>query len=146
MADGPAGSQNHETLVQSSYRLSLIHSVPARCLVLRQTQKESSLSTNKTKFLLDEDRIPTAWYNIAADLPEPLAPPLHPGTHQPIGPEDLAPLFPMSLIAQEVSTEREIEIPDPVRDIYRLWRPTPLYRAARLEKALDLPSDVRIFY
>lgn len=105
-----------------------------------------STDTHRIKFLLDEDRIPTAWYNIAADLPEPLAPPLNPGTHQPIGPADLEPLFPMSLIAQEVSTDRYIEIPDPVRDIYRLWRPTPLYRAARLEKALDLPDGVRIFY
>ncbi len=104
------------------------------------------MGTAKTKYLLGEDRIPTSWYNIAADLPEPLAPPLNPGTHQPIGPGDLAPLFPMALIAQEVSTERQIEIPDPVRDIYKLWRPTPLYRALRLEKALDLPSGVRIFY
>jgi tryptophan synthase beta chain len=103
-------------------------------------------STKQTKFLLDEDRIPTSWYNIAADLPNPLPPPLHPGTGQPIGPDDLAPLFPMSLIAQEVSQERYIEIPDPVRDIYRLWRPTPLYRASRLEQALDLPEGIRIFY
>jgi tryptophan synthase beta chain len=103
-------------------------------------------STKQTKFLLDEDRIPTSWYNIAADLPNPLPPPLHPGTGQPIGPDDLAPLFPTSLIAQEVSQERYIEIPDPVRDIYRLWRPTPLYRASRLEQALDLPEGVRIFY
>ncbi len=99
-----------------------------------------------TKFLLDEDRIPTSWYNIAADLPNPLPPPLHPGTGQPIGPDDLAPLFPMALIAQEVSQDRYIEIPDPVRDVYRLWRPTPLYRAKRFEEALDLPADVRIFY
>jgi tryptophan synthase beta chain len=96
--------------------------------------------------LLDEDRIPKAWYNIVADLPVAPAPVLHPGTGKPIGPDDLAPLFPMSLIAQEVSTERHIEIPDPVRDVYRLWRPTPLYRAARLESALDLPENVRIFY
>jgi tryptophan synthase beta chain len=103
-------------------------------------------STKQTKFLLDEDRIPTSWYNIAADLPNALPPPLHPGTGQPIGPDDLAPLFPTSLIAQEVSQERYIEIPDPVRDIYRLWRPTPLYRASRLEQALDLPDGIRIFY
>lgn len=96
------------------------------------------------KYLLDETRIPKFWYNIAADLPEPLAPVLHPGTKQPIGPGDLAPLFPMSLIAQEVSTEREIEIPEPVRNVYRQWRPTPLYRARRLEKALDTPA--RIYY
>jgi len=102
--------------------------------------------SESTKFLLGEDRIPRAWYNIAADLPVPPAPVLHPGTGQPIGPDDLAPLFPMSLIQQEVSTERQIEIPDPVRDVYRLWRPTPLYRAARLEQSLDLPDNVRIFY
>ncbi len=104
------------------------------------------MTSHDTKFLLDESRIPTAWYNIAADLPVPMAPPLHPGTHQPIGPADLEPLFPMSLIEQEVSQERYIEIPDPVRDIYRLWRPTPLYRASRLEQALDLPAGIRIFY
>ena len=104
------------------------------------------MTSHDTKFLLDESRIPTAWYNIAADLPVPMAPPLHPGTHQPIGPAVLEPLFPMSLIEQEVSQERYIEIPDPVRDIYRLWRPTPLYRASRLEQALDLPAGIRIFY
>src|SRR5881409_3498913 len=81
------------------------------------------------KYLLDEDQIPKSWYNILADLPVPLPPVIHPGTKQPIGPNDLAPLFPMDLILQEVSTEREIPIPEPVRDIYRLWRPTPLHRA-----------------
>jgi tryptophan synthase beta chain len=96
------------------------------------------------KFLLPEDRIPRAWYNIAADLPKPLAPVLHPGTHKPIGPDDLAPLFPMSLILQEVSQEREIEIPDPVRAVYAQWRPSPLFRARRLEAALDTPA--RIYY
>jgi tryptophan synthase beta chain len=88
--------------------------------------------------------MPKNWYNITADLPEPLAPVIHPGTGQPIGPEDLAPLFPMALIMQEVSAEREIEIPEPVRDVYRQWRPSPLMRARRLEKALDTPA--RIFY
>ena len=96
------------------------------------------------KYVLDEDRMPKNWYNITADLPEPLAPVIHPGTGQPIGPEDLAPLFPMALIMQEVSAEREIEIPEPVRDVYRQWRPSPLMRARRLEKALDTPA--RIFY
>ncbi|HET6781932.1 MAG TPA: TrpB-like pyridoxal phosphate-dependent enzyme, partial [bacterium] len=96
------------------------------------------------KFTLDESRIPKAWYNIAADLPVPLAPVIHPGTKQPIGPNDLAPLFPMDLILQEVSTDREVPIPEPVRDVYRLWRPTPLYRARRLERALDTPA--RIYY
>ena len=96
------------------------------------------------KYLLAEDRIPKYWYNILADLPKPMAPVLHPGTLQPIGPADLAPLFPMSLILQEVSTEREIEIPEEVRQIYAQWRPSPLFRARRLEKALDTPA--RIYY
>ena len=85
--------------------------------------------SNQSKYMMGEDRIPHAWYNIMADLPSPPPPPLHPGTGQPIGPDDLAPLFPMALIGQEVSQERHIEIPTPVRDIYRLWRPTPLHRA-----------------
>jgi tryptophan synthase beta chain len=100
--------------------------------------------SDSVKYLLPEDRIPKAWYNIAADLPAPLAPPLNPGTGQPIGPDDLAAIFPMALIGQEVSAEREIEIPEPVREVYKLWRPAPLYRAHRLEKALDTPA--RIFY
>ncbi|OFW68361.1 MAG: TrpB-like pyridoxal-phosphate dependent enzyme [Actinobacteria bacterium RBG_13_63_9] len=98
------------------------------------------------KFLLPEDRIPTAWYNLAADLPAPPPPPLHPGTLQPAGPDDLAPLFPMGLIMQEMSPERMIEIPDEVRDIYRLWRPTPLMRAARWEKALGTPAKIYYKY
>lgn len=96
------------------------------------------------KYLLQEQDIPKFWYNIQSDLPEPAAPVLHPGTKQPVGPDDLSPLFPMELIMQEVSTEREIEIPEPVRDIYRQWRPTPMYRARRLEKLLDTPA--RIYY
>ena len=100
--------------------------------------------TDTIKYLLDETQLPKFWYNIAADLPTPPPPVLHPGTHQPVGPADLEPLFPMSLILQEVSTEREIEIPEPVRQIYRQWRPSPLYRARRLEKALDTPA--RIYY
>jgi len=99
---------------------------------------------NRTKYTLDEERIPRHWYNIQADLPEPLPPPLHPATGKPLTPPDLTPLFPMELIKQEVSTERWIEIPDEVRDIYKLWRPTTLYRAHRLEKALDTPA--KIFY
>ena len=99
-----------------------------------------------TKFLLPEKEIPTSWYNIQADLPEPLPPVLHPGTKQPIGPQDLAPLFPMGLIMQEVSTERYIEIPEEVREIYKLWRPTPLYRAHRLEKALGTPAKIYYKY
>ncbi len=96
------------------------------------------------KYSLTEDRIPRAWYNIVPDLPKPLAPVLHPATHKPVGPDDLAPLFPMAIIMQEVSTDREIEIPEPVRQVYAQWRPTPLYRARRLEKALDTPA--RIYY
>ena len=97
-----------------------------------------------TKYLLTEDQMPTAWYNIVPDLPRPPAPVLHPGTKQPVGPDDLAPLFPMELIMQEVSTAPYIEIPDQVRDVYKQWRPSPLYRARRLEKALDTPA--RIYY
>lgn len=99
---------------------------------------------SKTKYVLDESELPKAWYNIAADIPVEVPPPLHPATHQPVGPDDLAPLFPMALIMQEVSRDAYIEIPDPVRDVYRLWRPTPLHRARRLEEALDTPA--KIFY
>ena len=98
------------------------------------------------KFTLEEREIPTHYYNIQADLPKPLDPPLHPGTKQPIGPHDLAPLFPMALIAQEVSTERFIEIPDEVRNAYAAFRPTPLYRALELEKALDTPAQIYYKY
>jgi tryptophan synthase beta chain len=96
------------------------------------------------KFTLTEDEMPTAWYNIIPDLPSPPPPPLHPGTREPIGPEDLAPLFPMALIAQEVTTERYVDIPGGVLDVYRQWRPSPLFRAHRLEQALDTPA--RIYY
>ena len=98
------------------------------------------------KYTLSEDRIPKHWYNIQADLPEPMAPVLHPGTGQPVGPEDLAPLFPMACIIQEVTQEREVEIPDPVREVYKLWRPAPLYRARRLEQALDTPAKIYYKY
>jgi len=96
------------------------------------------------RYILPTDAIPRRWYNIAADLPSPPPPPLHPGTGQPVGPDDLAPIFPMSLILQEVSQERWIEIPDPVRDVYALWRPTPLYRALNWER--ELGTSCRIFY
>jgi len=96
------------------------------------------------QYLLPQNHIPQAWYNILPDLPVPMAPPLHPGTMKPLGPDDLAPLFPTALIMQEVSTEREIEIPGEVRQIYAQWRPAPLMRARRLEKALDTPA--RIYY
>ena len=98
------------------------------------------------KYLLPEEQIPKSWYNLMADLPSPPPPPLHPGTLQPLGPDDLAPLFPMSLIMQEVSGEREIEIPGPVREIYKQWRPSPLFRARRLEKALDTPAKIYYKY
>jgi len=94
------------------------------------------------KILLSEKEIPQAWYNVQADLPEPAPPVLHPGTGQPITPQDLAPLFAMELIKQEVSQERWIEIPDEVREVYRVWRPTPLQRARRLEKALGTPARI----
>jgi tryptophan synthase beta chain len=98
----------------------------------------------QNKILLTEDQMPTQWYNIIPDLPSPPPPPLHPGTMQPVGPDDLAPLFPMGLIAQEVSTDQWIDIPGEVLDILRLWRPTPLVRAERLEAALGTPA--RIYY
>ncbi|HET9519734.1 MAG TPA: TrpB-like pyridoxal phosphate-dependent enzyme [Candidatus Limnocylindrales bacterium] len=104
------------------------------------------MTTRQTKFVLDEDRIPRAWYNIAADLPVAPSPYLHPGTLGPIGPDDLAPLFPMALIGQEMNTDREVEIPDEVRDAYRLYRPSPLYRAHRLEAALDTPAHIYYKY
>ncbi len=99
-----------------------------------------------TKILLDESEIPTHWYNVIPDLPAPPPPPLHPGTHEPIGPEALAPLFPMALILQEVSSDSYIEIPQEVRDVYALWRPSPLYRAKRLEEHLDTPAKIYFKY
>jgi len=96
------------------------------------------------KILLDESEIPTHWYNIVADMPNKPLPPLHPGTQQPIGPEALAPLFPMELIKQEVTQERWVEIPDEVRNLYSIWRPTPMYRALGLEKALN--TKCKIYY
>jgi tryptophan synthase beta chain len=104
----------------------------------------ANLPEGTAKILLDESRIPRQWYNVLADLPTPPPPPLHPATRQPVGPDDLAPLFPMDLIAQEVSAERYLDIPDEVVDVYRLWRPTPLVRARRLERALGTPA--RIYY
>src|ERR1700757_3632908 len=94
------------------------------------------------RWLLPEDRVPTAWFNVASHLPEPLDPPLHPGTREPIGPDDLAPLFPMALIGQEMSPEPWIDIPGPVADILQLWRPTPLVRARRMEEALGTPARI----
>jgi tryptophan synthase beta chain len=102
------------------------------------------MTSTDTKITLSESDIPTHFYNIAPDLPTPMDPPLHPGTKKPIGPEDLAPIFPMELIKQEVSQEPFIEIPDEVRDIYRLYRPSPLFRARAFEETLDTPA--RIYY
>ncbi len=102
--------------------------------------------SDQTKYLLPESDLPQAWYNIQADLPTPLPPVLHPGTLQPVGPDDFAPLFPMALILQEVTQDRWVEIPEPVREIYKLWRPTPLLRAHRLEKALDTPAHIYYKY
>ena len=102
--------------------------------------------SDRTRFLLDETKVPKAWYNINADMPVPPQPVLHPGTLQPVTPDFLSVLFPMSLIGQEVSKERWIEIPEPVREIYRLWRPTPMCRAIRLEKALGTPAHIYYKY
>jgi tryptophan synthase beta chain len=104
------------------------------------------MSDTVTRFDLPQSEIPRQWYNVQPDLPRPLPPVLHPGTKQPIGPQDLAPLFPMALILQEVSQERYIDIPDEVREIYKLWRPTPLLRALRLERALDTPAHIYYKY
>jgi tryptophan synthase beta chain len=104
------------------------------------------MTRDRTRFVLGEEHMPRAFYNIAADLPTPPAAIMHPGTGQPIGPADLAPLFPMELIRQAVSTEREIEIPEPVRQAYALYRPSPLMRAHRLEQALDTPAHIYYKY
>src|SRR3972149_820027 len=101
---------------------------------------------DQTKYILEEKALPEQWYNLQADLPKPVPPPLHPGTKQPIGPQDLAPLFPMALIGQEVSQERYIDIPEEVQEIYRLWRPTPPLRAPRLGKGLGTPAHIYYKY
>lgn len=102
--------------------------------------------TEQTRFELPQDRIPRAWYNLNADMPAPMVPPLHPQTQEPVTPEFLSVLSPMALLGQDVSPDAEIEIPDPVRDIYKLWRPTPLFRAVRLERALDTPAHIYYKY
>jgi tryptophan synthase beta chain len=104
------------------------------------------MSDTQVKFVLDEQHIPTHWVNLMADLPGEAPPPLHPATKQPAGPDDLGAIFPMALIMQEVSPEPDIEIPEPVRDVYKLWRPTPLYRARRLERELDTPAHIYYKY
>src|SRR5437868_3745581 len=100
------------------------------------------MSEETVKYLLPESQIPTHWVNLLPDLPGDPTPPLHPGTLQPAGPDDLAPLFPMALIVQEVSPEPEVAIPEPVREVYKLWRPTPLFRARRLGRELDTPAHI----
>jgi tryptophan synthase beta chain len=102
--------------------------------------------SDQIKYVLDEEHIPKVWYNLNADFPKPVPAVLHPGTHQPVGPGDLEPLFPMELILQEVATERYIEIPEPVRDVFKMWRPSPLVRARRLEQALDTPAKIYFKY
>src|SRR5947199_5629589 len=102
--------------------------------------------TTQRRFLLGEAEMPTHYYNISADLPVPLPPPLHPATREPVGPDALAPLFPMELILQEVSTERFIEIPSPVREVYATYRPSPLVRAVSLERSLDTPAHIYFKY
>src|SRR4030088_2735653 len=104
------------------------------------------MSDTQVKFLLGEQDIPTHWVNLMADLPGDAPPPLHPGTLEPAGPDDLTPIFPMGLILQEVSAEPQIEIPDRVREVYKLWRPTPLFRARALERALDTPAHIYYKY
>ena len=100
----------------------------------------------QTRFDLTQSDIPSTWYNLLTDFPEPLPPPLHPGTKQPIPPEALLAIFPENLVKQEMSPDRWVEIPEPVRDIYALWRPTPLLRAVRFEKALQTPAHIYYKY
>src|ERR1700761_2901198 len=109
-------------------------------------RKEREMGDAQVKFTLGERDIPTHWVNLTADLPGDAPPPLHPGTKQPAGPDDLSPIFPMALILQEVSAEPEVEIPEPVREAYKLWRPTPLFRAHRLERELDTPAHIYYKY
>src|SRR5215467_13736424 len=123
----------------------------AECATLFRPTRDQEMNMGRVmpdavKYLLDESRLPKEWYNIVADLPRPPDPVLHPGTLQPIGPADLEPLFAPTLIAQEVATERMIEIPEPVREVYRQWRPSPLYRARRLERMLDTPAKIYYKY
>src|SRR5438034_3503090 len=127
---------------RSSTRTPDAHAV--RTLYAGNVHQTRTGAVQQTKFLLEESQLPGAWYNIRADMPTAPQPVLHPGTGQPVGPDDLAPLFPMELIGQEVSEDAEIPIPEEVLDIYALWRPTPLFRAHRLEQAIGTRS--RIFY
>ena len=111
-----------------------------------RTGQDAQMATERSTFLLDETQIPTQWYNLVPDLPAPPPPPLHPGTREPVGPDDLAPLFPMALIQQEVTADQYVDIPGGVLDVYRIWRPSPLVRARRLEKLLDTPAKIFFKY
>ena len=122
-----------------TFRMNVLH-------VMHRALRPSAARRAFAAIACDSVKVPKAWYNIQADLKVPLPPPLHPGELRPCLPDDFAPLFPMSLIQQEMSTEREIDIPEPVREVLELWRPSPLFRASRWEKALKLPQDVKIFY
>jgi len=113
---------------------------------VRENREEHVMSDDRVMFTLEPSETPTHWYNILADLPTPPPPPLHPGTREPVGPDDLAPLFPIELILQEVSTEREIEIPDAVREVYGQYRPSPLFRAHRWEKRIGTPARIYFKY
>jgi len=103
---------------------------------------QSKVPCMKTKILLEEEQMPKKWYNVQADLPSPMDPPLHPATHKPVVPDDLKAIFPMELIRQEVTTDRYIDIPEEVQEVLHLWRPSPLYRAHRLEKFLKTPAKI----
>src|SRR5439155_5799547 len=122
----------------------MVPQVPQRENLRRCTVPDMPDET--TKFLLQERDIPTHWVNLLPDLPGEPLPPLHPGTKEPAGPDDLSPIFPMGLIMQEVSPDPEVEIPDEVREAYKLWRPSPLHRARRLEQALDTPAHIYYKY
>src|SRR5438309_5772380 len=146
-----ASAKSSRTGMRASFRSGAETQLgPARLLStrLRRTggsePRGDAVAELQHKIVLDESQLPTQWYNLVPDLPSPPPPPLHPGTMQPVGPADLAPLFPDELIAQEVTGERYVDIPGEVLDVYRLWRPSPLYRAHRLEKALGTPA--RIYY
>src|SRR5437016_1679215 len=112
----------------------------------RTPEEERAVSEETVKYTLADSEIPTHWVNLMADLPGPASPPLNPATQEPAGPDDLTPIFPMGLILQEVATDPEVEIPEEVREVYKRWRPSPLFRARRLEKALDTPAHIYYKY
>src|SRR5919106_6033191 len=140
----PATRQDHRQNVACCHALTLPQRLTRYGAADVGPSQNGGTMTERAKYLLDESDLPRRWYNIIPDLPSPPPPVLHPGRLDPVGPDDLAPLFPMVLIGQEVSGDRYLDIPEPVLDVYRLWRPTPLVRARRLERALDTPA--RIYY